>query len=342
MSERGVFAIDRGAWEHDFLADSQPFSRREAWFWLVSEAAWKKHRRRILGRPIEIERGQLAASYRFIASKWRWSEARVRRFVSGLISEGMVDAKTDAGLTVITICNYNHYQRVSLPDDAMREDDSDAAATQQRRKVEDKEYKEEEVITSARATPPADDWPPDYEDVFWSRWPHKVAKAPGLKALAKARKRVSFAVLMAGVDRYIAVQDPNFYCHPASWLNADRWLDEPSKGGGNGHAARNNRTASSPGQPKTGADAVLAGMGRIADRVRARGNAARPEDGTLPFGDDSPRIIDAEPEPDRGDGTAHRAAAAVARADADGACGLRGGDFGAGDQADFGKTGRTH
>lgn len=142
MSERGVFAIDRGVWDHDYLADPQPFSRREAWIWLLSEAAWKPHRRRIMGRQIELARGQLAASYRFMASKWRWSEARVRRFVSGLISEAMVDAKADAGLTVITICNYNKYQRVSLPDDAMPESDVDAGATQERRKVEDKEYKE--------------------------------------------------------------------------------------------------------------------------------------------------------------------------------------------------------
>jgi len=154
MSERGVFAIDRGAWEHDFLADDQPFSRREAWFWLVSEAAWKPHRRRITGKVIELARGQYAGSFRFIASKWRWSEARVRRFVSGLISEGMVDAKSDAGVTVITICNYDKYQRVSLPSDAMSKVDVDAGATQERRKVEDKEYKEKNA--PALPTPSVD------------------------------------------------------------------------------------------------------------------------------------------------------------------------------------------
>jgi hypothetical protein len=142
MSERGVFAIDRSAWEHDFLADDQPFSRREAWFWLVSEAAWKPHRRRIAGKVIELDRGQYVGSLRFIASKWHWSEPRVRRFLSGLISEGMVDAKADAGVTVITICNYDKYQRVSLPTDAKPESDDDAEATQERRKVEDKENKE--------------------------------------------------------------------------------------------------------------------------------------------------------------------------------------------------------
>lgn len=142
MSERGVFAVDRGIWEHDVLAENLPFSRREAWLWLVSEAAWKPHKRRIIGRTIELARGQYVGSLRFIASKWQWNETRVRRFLAALISSEMVDAKTDAGVTILTICKYDDYQRVSLPDDAMRKEDADAPPTQERRKVEDKEDKE--------------------------------------------------------------------------------------------------------------------------------------------------------------------------------------------------------
>ena len=136
MSERGVFAVDRGIWDHDVLAGDDPFSRREAWLWLVSEAAWKARRRRIAGHNIELQRGQVAASLRFIAEKWRWSEPRVRRFLNALKSERMIDAASDAGVTVITICKYDEYQRVSLPDDAGVTEDrrsSDAAATQRRR-----------------------------------------------------------------------------------------------------------------------------------------------------------------------------------------------------------------
>jgi hypothetical protein len=153
VSERGVFAVDRGIWDHDLLTDSEPFSRREAWLWLVSEAAWRPHRRRIIGRQFELSRGQLVASTRFIASKWRWSEARVRRFLAALISEDMIGAKTDAGVSVITICKYDEYQRVSLPSDAMRESNDDAGATQERRKVEDREYKELDDADASRARP---------------------------------------------------------------------------------------------------------------------------------------------------------------------------------------------
>jgi hypothetical protein len=148
MSERGVFAVDRGIWEHDVLVDDNPFSRREAWLWLLSEAAWKPHRRRLAGRPVELNRGQLAASLRFMASKWRWAEPRVRRFLKTLEIEGMIDATTGAGITLITICKYDKYQRVSLPNDATVGSKSDAPPTQQRRKVEDIEYKEDSIAAA--------------------------------------------------------------------------------------------------------------------------------------------------------------------------------------------------
>jgi hypothetical protein len=163
MSERGVFAVDRGIWDHDVLSENEPFSRREAWLWIVSEAAWKPHKRRIIGRTIELSRGQYAGSLRFIASKWRWNEARVRRFLSALISSEMIDAKTDAGVTVLTVCKYDEYQRVSLPDDAMRETDVAAVPTQGRRKVEDMEDKERTEANASGAEAPADPAIPERE-----------------------------------------------------------------------------------------------------------------------------------------------------------------------------------
>ena len=176
MSERGVFAVDRGIWDHDLFFDGKPLSRREAWLWLVSEAAWKERTRRIVGRPIDLQRGELVASLRFIASKWGWSEPRVRRFLAVLISEGMIDAQTDAGVTVITICKYDEYQRVSLPTDATRASDDDAAAAQQRRKTEDIKTIEDTSLRSVGALAPAkpkrakaraqmpDDWSLDQQD----------------------------------------------------------------------------------------------------------------------------------------------------------------------------------
>lgn len=141
MSERGVFAVDRGIFDHAAF-DDEPFTQREAWIWLIGEAAYKPHRRRVGGYVVDLKRGQVAASSRFLAEKWSWNEPKVRRFLKRLKSDAMIYAEATQGLTVITICNYSTYQRVSLPPDAPNDAPNDAEATQKRRKVEDKEYKE--------------------------------------------------------------------------------------------------------------------------------------------------------------------------------------------------------
>lgn len=133
MSERGVFAVDRGIFEHDFFAP-EPFTEREAWIWMIGVAAYRPYRARVGPARIELARGQLAHSSRFMAEKWKWGETSVRRFLARLKAEGMVGfgARTAHAITVITICNYEAFQKVSLPDD----DENGADMAQGRRRVE--------------------------------------------------------------------------------------------------------------------------------------------------------------------------------------------------------------
>jgi quinol monooxygenase YgiN len=233
MSERGVFAVDRGIWDHPSFAD-EPLTEREAWQWLIGEAAFKDRVRRVGSLVVELARGQLAASTRFMADKWQWSEARVRRFLKRLKTDAMIDAASDAGITIITICNYNKYQRVSLPNDAASDAQTDAAATQQRRKTED--TKTIEIDSEAKASevrPLFDDgWPNDFRERFWAKYPHKVGKPKALKKLEGIRKRavlVSFEALMAGLDQYIRTKPPDRqWLNPETFLNQERWADQPA------------------------------------------------------------------------------------------------------------------
>jgi hypothetical protein len=175
MNGRGVFAVDRGIWSHPLLDRGEPFTRREAWLWLVSEAAWKPHQHRVGGRTIEVGRGQVVHSLRFMAAAWRWPEPNVRRLIRSLVSDAMVDAATDAGITIITICNYNKYQRVSLPTDAPSDAETDARVTQERRRLEDRETIKDKEKPSLRSgaqtrngTRLPDDWQPSEDDIAYA------------------------------------------------------------------------------------------------------------------------------------------------------------------------------
>ncbi len=77
----------------------------------------------------------------------------------------------------------------------------------------------------------SDDWPPDYENRFWSVWPNPVGKKPALKALASARKRrCSFVAIMSGVDSYIRDKPPDRqWMNPTTFLNQNRWEDQPAQ-----------------------------------------------------------------------------------------------------------------
>ena len=122
---RGRFWMARGWQDHPLFA-REPYTRAQVWCWLVEMAAWKPARKEIGSKTITLKRGQLSYSTRYMAKAWRWGgEAKVRRFLCVLVEWENIAVSTDAGQTIITICNYNKYQN-----DAR---DTDAPATQERR-----------------------------------------------------------------------------------------------------------------------------------------------------------------------------------------------------------------
>lgn len=105
----GTVNIARSIFDHELFAD-QPLTEREAWIWLIMEASWKPRKKRVGDYIADLARGQLAASVRFMAGAWRWTPAKVQRFTKRLQSLEMISVKTDTGVSVITICNYDEYQ----------------------------------------------------------------------------------------------------------------------------------------------------------------------------------------------------------------------------------------
>lgn len=110
----GFIAMSRDALDHPLLKDGERF---RAWFWLISKACWKATRIDVAGQIIELQRGQLCYSVRYLAEAWGWSKSTVDRFLHRLQAESMLSltrSKTGTasgtGQFVITICNYDKYQ----------------------------------------------------------------------------------------------------------------------------------------------------------------------------------------------------------------------------------------
>lgn len=68
----------------------------------------------------------------------------------------------------------------------------------------------------------------DFDD-FWNVYPLKVGKGAAMKAFVKAAADTNVEHIIAGALRYKL--DPNrvqaYTAHASTWLNAQRWLDEP-------------------------------------------------------------------------------------------------------------------
>ena len=66
----------------------------------------------------------------------------------------------------------------------------------------------------------------DFEE-FWQAYPRKVGKAQAKRAFAKALEKTSLQQILSGICNLI-YDDIKFCPHPTTWLNSERWNDEPA------------------------------------------------------------------------------------------------------------------
>lgn len=70
----------------------------------------------------------------------------------------------------------------------------------------------------------------DQFETFWRAYPRRIGKGAARKSFDKALKLESFDGIMAGLQRqlaYYASKEQQFIPHPTTWLNQERWSDEP-------------------------------------------------------------------------------------------------------------------
>lgn len=102
--------IMRRGWMDDEIFRQERYTEREAFEYLISEAAWRDRIVNRLGKRISLQCGQLAHSVRRLSEKWRWDKSKVSRFLNKLENAGKIFKQTETGIMVITICGYEGSQ----------------------------------------------------------------------------------------------------------------------------------------------------------------------------------------------------------------------------------------
>jgi hypothetical protein len=211
---------------------AEPFTEREAFLWMIMEASFKPRERRIGRETVTLERGQLAASVRFMQKAWGWaSTRRVHSFICALQKRNMVRNAAGTDFTIITLCNYDKYQSAGTPAEQRAERETErsrnAAGTN-----ENKDEIREEREAKASAPKPAR---PLRFDEFWDAYPHRdgVKRARGkveVKYRAAVKSGVSEQTLIDAAHRFRSdkrVRD-GFACDPLTWFGRRGWEDEPA------------------------------------------------------------------------------------------------------------------
>jgi len=102
----------------------------------------------------------------------------------------------------------------------------------------------------------------EFSENFWPLYPHKVGKPTALIAFRKARRCAELAAILAGLQRYIREKPPDrSWLNPATFLNQQRWADEPA-------------TSQQPDVPRprqSNAESNVAALGRVLERRLAMG-----------------------------------------------------------------------
>lgn len=114
-NETGFIKLSRKVFSNGLWNQNRTFSDWEAWIDLIQSARFEPNVGVVnVGvASIELHRGQLVGSVRYLAQRWTWGERKVRVFLSCLRKNGMVETDTVSGHTVITLVNYDKYNSSS-------------------------------------------------------------------------------------------------------------------------------------------------------------------------------------------------------------------------------------
>jgi hypothetical protein len=106
----GWVSLHRKVFENAIIKPKKPYTRYEAWCWLIIKANHSDNKFVLGNEIIKAKAGEVITSQKKLSGKFGWGNTKVRNFLKLLQSDQMIDMKTTSKTTRITICNYLTYQ----------------------------------------------------------------------------------------------------------------------------------------------------------------------------------------------------------------------------------------
>lgn len=160
MAKNGYIRLERKLFDSD-LWTAEPFTPGQAWVDLIAMANYADRDKFYRGTFQRVKRGQIVTSKLALATRWKWSDGRVRRYLATLERAQMVRIDSGPNGVLLTIENYILYQDArrtnSGPNDEPatneRRTNDEPATTQEQKINKDNEIKQRERAADAAAVP---------------------------------------------------------------------------------------------------------------------------------------------------------------------------------------------
>lgn len=262
----GWIRVERKVFSDEFFP-REPMSEREAWLWMLANAAWDDTTHRVGGKVMEVPRGSFMTTLRELQSVFMWrSDTKVRNFLKRLESERTVKRTTcgprNAPKTHVTICKYDEYQSPKRTENAPETHRERTEKRSKETNINNKQGSSNEEHVQAAV----EIWNAVATSAGWSQV-QKISK-PRFSAISARLRECGglngwqHAVNRAAASDFLTGQTSRPFFASFDWLTKPANFTKLMEGNYD-NRTRANPTASNPGR-STGHDSLMAGFAKSA------------------------------------------------------------------------------
>lgn len=135
--EQGYLVVWRSFFNGPLWRMKRVYSKPEA-FLDILQSAYHSPRTECTGNvSYKVNRGEWPATVRFLAKRWGWSKTKVHNFLDHQKSDKAIKTRTPKGTlqTIITVCNYEHYNALLKESGHQEGQEEDSASTPKETKI---------------------------------------------------------------------------------------------------------------------------------------------------------------------------------------------------------------
>lgn len=108
---KGFIMLSRGYFDNDFWNEEREYSRAEAWIDMIQMARFEAKKEIILSKVIDVQRGEIPLSRRYLQKRWGWGGTKVSNYLKILKELGMISQRQTRGQTIVKLVMYEVYNK---------------------------------------------------------------------------------------------------------------------------------------------------------------------------------------------------------------------------------------